>query len=334
MQNGQGFRVAGIEIIGCGVKSPLTVHYVTSVPYGGLKSAAWLVALTVAVIMFVFAAALDGGALAGDYVGSGGEGPAAEEGLPFKIIAGSTYLADIARDLLGPGTVMLTLSPPEASPSGGDLKAADAAFAADADMLLVHGFQSDQERFSELVRSSGNPTLRMVTIRADGSWQVPDAQRRASAETADAIAGVFPGYAGLVHVRLARRLKALDALETEAHVLAEPLRGVSVAASEMQAWFLEWAGLDVAWSFGGPEMPGGIPMPPPGLKVELVVGDLQTGEDAGQAVARALGVPLAVLSSFPGAPGDSPDYFSLVRGNLKRLLSAHGAPPARTWKPL
>jgi hypothetical protein len=254
----------------------------------------------------------------------------------LKIIAGSTLLADIARDLLGPGTVIHTLVPPQASPAGTDLKAADTAFAAEADLLLVHGFQADPGLFDELVRSSGNGGLRMISVRAAGSWQVPDSQRRASEETADVLARAVPGRAGLVRVRLARRLKALDGLESEVRVLVEPFRGVPVAASEMQAWFLSWAGLDVAWSFGGARSPGeGPPAPPPaGLHVDLVVGDLQTGGGAEEAVARALDAPLEVLSSFPEAQEDSPDYFTLVRGNVRRLSAALRRPYARTWRPL
>jgi ABC-type Zn uptake system ZnuABC Zn-binding protein ZnuA len=268
--------------------------------------------------------------LADDGIRTDGEVLAAGEARPFRIIAGSTYLADIARELLGSGTVVLTLASPETSPKATDLKAADAAFVADAHLVLVHGFQADQALFSELVRSSGNGSLRMAAVRAAGSWQVPDAQRQASEETAGVLAEAFPGHAGLLRVRLARRLKAIDALETEAHVLAGPLRGLPIAASEIQAWFLKWAGMEVTWSFGASGTPAGLPAPPPpvGLKVEFVVGDLQTGDGAGAAVARELEVPLVVLSSFPGAPEDSPDYFSLVRGNLRRLLSAGGAPDA------
>jgi hypothetical protein len=245
-------------------------------------------------------------------------------------MAGSSLIADIVMDLLvDEGAEILTLASPTVPPEGDDLGSAPPAFAAEADLLLVHGFQADQHLFRRLVRSSGNWSLRMIIIQAPGSWQIPESQRMASELTATALAEAMPARAGIVRTRLARRLKALEALESEAGILAGSLRRCPVAASEMQAGFLAWAGLDVVWSFGGTRSQGGPPQrPPAGLAAELVADDLQTGGGAGEDVSRELGIPLAVLSSFPGTPEDSPDYFSLVRGNLRRLAEArHGPPP-------
>ncbi|MDR3152676.1 MAG: hypothetical protein LBW85_00025 [Deltaproteobacteria bacterium] len=249
----------------------------------------------------------------------------------LKIIAGSTLISDIASDLLDGGADILTLAPPEASPTGDDLKAASTAFAAEADLAVLHGFQANEALFRELVSVSGNRSLTMTVVQAAGSWQIPASQKLASEETARILSAAAPELSGLITVRLARRLKSLEAVELEARALAGSLAGVPVAASEMQAWFLNWAGIFVAWSFGGSSSPGGFPpsQPPPGLEVELVADDLQTGGGAGEAVARRFGAPLAVLSSFPGAPEDSPDYLSLVRGNFRRLEAAWKASPAR-----
>ena len=55
-----------------------------------------------------------------------------------------------------------------------------------------------------------------------------------------------------------------------------------------------------------------------------VVENLQSGQEAGLPIAEELKIPRAILSNFPGSDDNVPDYFSLVRENIKQLLLLTG----------
>ena len=54
-------------------------------------------------------------------------------------------------------------------------------------------------------------------------------------------------------------------------------------------------------------------------RARLVVADLQEGTAAAEAVGERLGVPVVVLSAFPGVPGYGSAYEELLQNNLRRL---------------
>ncbi len=58
------------------------------------------------------------------------------------------------------------------------------------------------------------------------------------------------------------------------------------------------------------------------LRPDLVVGNLQEGTELAHTVALRLQRPLAVLSSFPAAPGFGTGYDELLQANLTRLGAA------------
>jgi len=101
------------------------------------------------------------------------------------------------------------------------------------------------------------------------------------------------------------------------------IHNIQVAASRFQAEFCRWLGLHVV-----AELPRNGDAPPGRLadaldpRVRLVVASLQEGTAAAEAVGERLGVPVVVLSAFPGAAGHGTTYEELLESNLERLEKA------------
>lgn len=166
---------------------------------------------------------------------------------------------------------------------------------------------------------------RVVVFETEGSWLVPAVQKEAVRDVAAALAEAFPAWRDELFERAGKRISRVDVMERKALDRLAPLRGAVVAASDMQAELVRWAGFEVAVTFGRPEAMQPLEL---ARQTELlrrkqavgVVDNLQSGADAGLPLAAELGVPHVVLSNFPGFREDVPDYDALLCYNVGELL--------------
>lgn len=242
-----------------------------------------------------------------------------------KIVVGSSLLADIVLDLVDGKASVLTMVPGSSCPGHETVKTTDLLFAAHADLILVHAFQRELPWLSALKGAMQDGRGRVLVAETEGSWLVPAVQKEAVRDVAARLAETFPAWRDGLLERAGRRLSRVESVERTALDRLAPLRGAVVAASEMQAELVRWAGFEVAVTFGRPEA-----MQPLELvrQTELlrrkqavgVVDNLQSGADAGLPLAAELGVPHVVLSNFPGFREDVPDYDALLCYNVGELL--------------
>lgn len=246
------------------------------------------------------------------------------DALPLTVVAGTSLVADIVRDVTGGGASMVILTPGASCPGHADLKATDVAFAAAAEVALLHPFQADIPQVRSVL-AAANPTLRVEWLAVPGSWTIPAVQAAATRRIGHILAAVRPGWTGDLRQRIDARLARLAAARAAAARRLAPLAGKPVLASAMQAEFLRWAGLRVVQEYGRMEDLTArelvaLTVTGRGQQVVGVVDNLQSGADAGRPVAEELRVPHVVLSNFPGSLPGADDYFGLLEVNVHQIV--------------
>ena len=253
----------------------------------------------------------------------GWSGNAAAE-KPLKIVAGSSLIEDIARDLSGNRAEILTLVQGSSCPGHENVKTGDFVFAAQADILLLHAFQRDMPQVKTMLDAVGNRHLQVFYVSVRGSWLIPANQKEASRLVAEALNNVAPQGRAAFAARLQERVARVDRLAATCEAMLAPLRGKAVLGSALQAEFLTWAGLNVLQTYGRAEdaTAGDLArllQSVRGKNVCGVIDNRQSGADAGLPLALELKVPHLVLSNFPDAGLGVPDYFSLLHANVQAL---------------
>lgn len=255
-------------------------------------------------------------------------GPALAEKSTVKvlnIVAGTSLIEDIVRDLTGGSAQILTLLPGSSCPGHEDIKTKDFVFAAGADLILVHKFQEKLPQVQSMLEAIEGGTFRLAVVQAGGSWLAPENQKAATRELADLLASASNGVEkAAIAERATKRLARIDEAAGQCRNILAPVQGKPAAVSAMQAEFVAWAGLNVALQYGRAEdMSAGqlaaLTDQARQAGVAGVADNLQSGAEAGLPLALELKKPHVVLSNFPGSSPDVMDWFSLLEANCRAL---------------
>ncbi len=247
----------------------------------------------------------------------------------LNVVAGTSLVEDIVRDLTAGRVTMVTITPGSSCPGHSDLKATDMAFTVSADVALVHQYQTSMPQVKSLL-AAANTHLRVERLSTQGNWTIPSIQEEATRRIGQILTAVRPQWAAGIQSRTAARLERIAAAKAQAEKRLAPLAGKSVLASAMQADFVRWAGLRVVKEYGRaedmtPRDLVGLMEAARGKNVVAMVDNLQSGADAGRPLAEELHVSHVVLSNFPGSLPGTEDYFDLLNYNV-RLLSGLAVP--------
>jgi zinc transport system substrate-binding protein len=244
---------------------------------------------------------------------------------PPGVVAGSAMIAAAVRGLADEQRVALVeLQPPGACPGHFDLSPQLLRRVRRAALVIHHDYQ--QQLAARLAAADDGP--RFLPIQSDGSLCLPEHQRALLGHLATALEPLLDP-AGRQEMRW-RRAK----LEEEIRVVAAEIAAAAgqwadrpVVASGMQREFVERLGLRVVAELRRPEALGPRDWARMrGAGAALVIGNLQSDAAAAQALAKQAGLPVVVLSNFPGAEGFGADYAALVRANLGRIAAAWSTP--------
>lgn len=241
-----------------------------------------------------------------------------------RIVAGTSLIEDMVHDLMGGEGDVLTLIQGAACPGHDHGRTRDFMFAAKADIVLIHGFQQTMPQFTAMMGALGDTPPPVVVMGVNGSWLIPENQKRALRMAADALKAVFPAQASAIEIRAVARMERVDAVAAECAALLVPTRGKRVMVAQMQAEFVQWAGLHVVKTYGRAEDMSArdlvaLARAARAAGISGVVDNYQSGPDAGLPLALELDVPHVTLSNFPGHDDAVPDYFSLLRANVALL---------------
>lgn len=245
-------------------------------------------------------------------------------------VLGSTLLEDIVSDLTAGRAKTRLLISGSACPGHTDVKASDLVFAANAQGIYVHPRQMTLPSLTQLFAAKEQLRTRTHGIGVSGSWLIPDVQIQASRAVAKTLVqGETSDFSDAVYARLQKRIERIKDFSEGLEPVRTRFHGKPVVSTLMQKDFVSWCGFSIAATFGGAESMN------PKILAEIialarkrrvigVVENLQSGKEAGLPIAEELKIPRAILSNFPGSDDNVPDYFSLVRENIRQLLLLTG----------
>jgi len=252
----------------------------------------------------------------------------AAEGAPSVVVT-TTMLECAAREVTQgqQGIRIVRLLPPGACPGHFDLSPRALPSLRAAVAVIRHDFQ---QVLDEKLAQLGASRISTVAVSTPGSFLVPANYLQLLRQTAVVLAESFPE-------RRAAFLQSVEAARARLTDLADRLRecaptwqGAPIIVSQHQKQFSEWLGLKPLAVLPRPE-----DMAPRDLRqlldtpAAMIVSNLQSDQRAALSLGRRTGLPVAVFSSFPNAPGYGTGYDQLLEQNVRRLAQAWSDGPAR-----
>lgn len=262
---------------------------------------------------FVLAALFAGGALA-----------AAQKPVVWGT---TTVIGEMLRMVGGQALETHTMIPPRSCPGHFDLSPGDAVRLSGARLMFRHDFQAYLDRRL----TAQNPDLELAIISTGGQVILPEAYLRGMAGIKDMLCKRYPQLAATLE---ANHRQAVADVQRSAESAREQARqaglnGVPVLGSVMQQGFLRWLGFEVVATFSN--SPGELSVRKLAAllntartrEIAFVAGNLQSGGEAvARTVAAQAGLPVTILSNFPGSENNNRTYHDLLLDNVSRLVRA------------
>lgn len=255
-------------------------------------------------------------------------GCSAENSEKLKVVTGTSLMEYIVKQVGGDLVEVTNLVPPNQHPGNFDIKPGDVQNLADAGLLLLHGWPGEGYA-DKLIASVDNPHLVVVKANIDGNWMIPSVQKAAVEKVMSVLVENDGKNAAAYQQAADAYTKKIQDVEKDIRSRLAGVAGINVIASMRQADFLKWAGFNVVGSFVSPQE-----LTPQKVRelvdsgkadnVVLVVNNLQDSRDAGQAIARELGVKNLNLSNFPGGFDNTETWEKAIRYNVDVLLESLG----------
>lgn len=255
-------------------------------------------------------------------------GCASESGSQLQVVATTTNLASLIREIGGERIAVRVLVPPGSCPGHYDMRPGDARAVARSGLLFAHDYEQFVPR---LVESAGSPQLRTFRLEVEGNWLVPEVRARAAGEVARALGEAEPEHREAYERRAAEaagRIKAIEAELRRDLDEAVPSGRFALCSDQLEP-VVRWMGFEIAGTYGRPEE-----LTPPALhrlletgraqKISLVVDNLQSGPHAGAGLAGDIGAAHVTLSNFPGGFPDTETWDACLRDNVRRVIAALG----------
>ena len=252
------------------------------------------------------------------------------ETVQLKVVTSTSLMAQIVERVGGDLVDVVNIIPPAQCPGHFDVKPGDIQKLADADLFLLHGWQG--EMFSQdLIATANNPDLTVVTIDVrvgeNTNWMAPPVQRaavdRIVATLSEADAENSAVYQELA-VEYKDSISAKEA-EIEARLAKEDLAGINVMCSDQLPGFIQWVGLNIVDTYGQADLPQAVrELVDKGREenVTLIIDNLQSGQDAGAALAEELGCQRIILTNFPGGFDNTETWEKAIDYDIELILEA------------
>ena len=198
-----------------------------------------------------------------------------------------------------------------------------------SNLFIAHGF----ERFLQDLVNGDDDAIPLVRVGVHENWMIPGVHIEAVERIADILSSHCPASAAFFQKNAAHY--RADIRREEGRLLGKVayLRETPVICSEMNASFIGWLGFSVVSTF-----PRDEDISVKGLRdiviaakrggVHCVFDNLQSSGRVGKTLASELGVPLVMLSNFPGEK--PPSYLETLKQTGQEITAVlHAAPEPR-----
>ncbi|MCX7624656.1 MAG: zinc ABC transporter substrate-binding protein [Candidatus Sumerlaeaceae bacterium] len=243
------------------------------------------------------------------------------------IAAGNSWLASCLRDLGFHGECIVRVVEPGTCPGHYDIRPSHALRLRTTRASVFFDFQAQFARRLEGAILATTP----IIVSPSGGLCVPSTYYAVVEELAAKLSKDDPATSRAFAASLEEIKIRLAALENECktRVTASKWAGSPVVASAHQSKFCQWLGMQVVATLPTPDRatPSSVEQliaVARTARARAVIANLQEGTRAAETVAATLHVPLIVFSNFPSESKDEPDFLSLVRNNVDRLLATPG----------
>ena len=261
---------------------------------------------------------------------------AASAGAGTHIMAGTSLVQELVREISGDAAPVQNLLQPDMCPGHFDVRPGDIERVADARMLLLQPWQRDLPGVSAVIAAARFPADRVRIVPVDGNWMVPDARAEAARAVGRLLAEETPERAEELLAAAEKVAEASLAVGewARAEAAVHGMTGVVAACSEQQADLVRWLGIETAIVYGPAEGMSVAEADALARRVEtsaptLVIDNLQSANTRlGESLARQAGAAHVVLSNFPGAEPDEKTWEQTLRANVGRLVAAMAGRPA------
>ncbi len=266
------------------------------------------------------------------FLGVGCENKTGEES-HAEIAVTNSYLGCAVLELCSDDddTEVLCLVPPGMCPGHFDISPLQVKQLCDCRMLLLFDFQKQVAQTLSRMKKRG---LKTALVRETGGLCVPETYLAVCREVSDILLSEYPEMNDRYQQRLEDIGNNLKHLRQE---LFEKMQqaGISsakVLASNHQADFLNWLGLETIATFVGSDVEtvAGIDRcirKAEGQDVRFVIANKQEGTAMAKALAERLGARVVVFSNFPELIGGTSGFDALLRANVDALLRANVGNP-------
>ncbi len=248
------------------------------------------------------------------------------------VVTSTSLIAQIVERVGGDNVDVVNIIPPAQCPGHFDVKPGDIQKLATADLFLLHGWQG--EKFSrELIASADNPDLTTVQLdiqtTENQNWMVPAVQMEAVNIITTALCQADSENNAAYQQSATEYTDKILAkeLEIKAKLNQVNLAEINVLCAEMQAGFIKWVGFNIitTYDINDPSIPQVVrELVDTGKAsgVSLVIDNLQSGQNAGAAIAEELGATRIILSNFPGGFPDTDTWEKAMDKNIQLILEA------------
>jgi len=246
----------------------------------------------------------------------------------LKVVTTTSLIASIVEKVGGDKVDVANIIPPAQCPGHFDVKPSDIQMLADAKLFLMHGWQG--EMFStDLIKSANNAELKVVILNIPGNWMTPTVQAQAVGNITSSLAEIDPQNASYYQNNANSQQDAIAAKGNELKVRLEAgnVSQINVICSEQIAGFVQWAGFNVTATYGRPEdlsikQIQELIDQAKKAGVALVIDNLQSGFNAGEAMVKEIGAVQVTLSNFPGGFDDTGTWEKAIEKDVNLMLEA------------
>jgi len=246
----------------------------------------------------------------------------------LKVVTTTSLISSIVERVGGDKVEVASIIPPAQCPGHFDVKISDMKVLSDAELFLLHGWQGEMFT-TDLIKSADNPDLRVVSLDIPGNWLTPSVQIQAIGNITSTLVEIDPQNAAYYQNNAASQQQAITAKGDELKAMLEAgnVSQVNVICSEQITGFVQWAGFNVTATYGRPEdlsinQTRELTDQAREAGVALVIDNLQSGFNAGEAMVKEIGAVQVTLSNFPGGFDDTETWEKAIEKDVNLLLEA------------
>jgi len=245
---------------------------------------------------------------------------------PPDIAVTNSYLQCAVEDLCQDGPNIFCLAPPGMCPGHFDVSPAEVNKLCKCRILLLFDFQKGIGESLSRIKAKG---LKTGLVQALPGLCVPETYLAACQDVCNILSAQYPKKGAEYSKRLKLIEKRLENLSNELLTGTKQcgLESAKVLASDHQAQFAQWLGLDVIATFVGSDIETVSNIHQCLEKarkntVRFIIANRQQGTVLADALAERLGAKVVVFGNFPEAGSDQNGFDLLLRKNVETLIKA------------